>query len=260
MAKTDAHRTLMKELATSSSEFSAGMREISRNLDRSGGELRLSPQAGRPGKGRPSRAEKADPQLVAEAPFPELVTEPAHRLGSVISGISDAEVLARAHEFELRQGRRKSVLDRLEQRLGAIGHPLGGPEAPFENYGSLDPQEVIGRLQVAGPETAAVVYAYEHYHGRRRPIMTAAEELCGTEMARRAVAETSPRALIGNISEPFPGYDDLNASTEGRAAVREALSGLSVPELEKVRDYEQSTRRRSSMLGAIDVALNRARR
>jgi hypothetical protein len=80
-----------------------------------------------------------------------------------------------------------------------------------------------------------------------------------TKRARRAepvdrLVRTADRArrTVG-VGPAFPilGYDDLTAGQ-----VEDRLSGLSAPELRKVRDYERRHANRKSVLAAIEKALS----
>lgn len=112
--------------------------------------------------GRPSRLSLADPALVADAPFPELVTEPADRLCFRIRRMQDAPLLADAYGFESVHDHRRSVLRELERRLRRLGAPVPEPlrcqlAPPCRGYDGLSssPQArkaVHDRLTV-GPQT-----------------------------------------------------------------------------------------------------------
>jgi hypothetical protein len=60
-------------------------------------------------------------------------------------------------------------------------------------------------------------------------------------------APASGTAQGSSLHLPIPGYDALSASQ-----VVERLIGLSVDELQAVRDYEASHRNRRTILGKID--------
>ena len=215
--------------------------------------------AGRPGRGggRPSRS-AASGQLAAIAPFPELVTLPTTQLHSKLRAISDPTLLRRAHAFEGEQLRRKNVFVWIEDQLRFLGDPLGGPETPIPDFEALSEQEVIAALRYRDSVSfAARVYAWEHYHRRRQALLRAAERICG-ERGRDLVLRTAPARGGCDLKEPFNGYAGLSTAPHARVELRSRLASCSRALLEQALSYEQGTRRRTTMLEAIEVALRRA--
>lgn len=272
MSKTSTESSL-KELSERSFDLAQGLRLIAQGIEqgrpapvavRTPGP-QASPGATKPRgrsqkrKGRPRRADQVPAELIEEAPFPALVIEPADRLVTTIRQISDTEQLRQAHAFELSHDRRKSILFRIEERLRILEEPLGGPPMPLDDYAELTDKELLLRLEQVDAETAAQIYAYEHYHRRRKDIIEAAGKRAG-ERGEQIIAETSPRGKIALLKEPFPGYDELSASSEARPEVRKALNARSNAELEAALDYERQTKQRVSFINAIEVVLRDRRR
>ena len=204
-------------------------------------------------RGRPPRSRSADG---GGAPLAELITMPADRLIGVIRAREGIEQLRHCHTYELSHDRRRSVLDAIEGRLRALGSPLGGPPAPFSNYETLEEVEILGRMRSGGAVLAAEIFAYEHYHRRRRAIMREAERRGGAA-AQDLVRETSPRGAP--VPAPFPEFLLLTASPRARALVRETLAGRPTAELEAALAYELATRKRKVILSAIRTQIKRSR-
>lgn len=210
--------------------------------------------------GRPARA-TTHADLAAQAPIPEAVTLPAHKVGRWLrENVTDPGLLRRGHRFEVRHGRRKSVLREFETRLRLMREPLGGPaDAPWPGYDRDTPEEIERELRRRPqPELAATVYAWEHYR-RARPQVLAAAKALAPATAADLVAATAPLNLP-DLDLPWEGYDTLRATAGGRAALSEALSSASKDDLLAARRYEEQTKARTIMLAAIDSALSARRR
>ena len=213
--------------------------------------------ARRRGKGgRPSRAQ-ASGKLAAIAPFPELVTLPTTLLHRHIRAITDPQLLQRAHAFEGEHLRRRAAFAWLEDQLRFLGSPLGGPSEPLPGYDETSVEELVAAVRYRDSvEFAARVYAYEYYRRRRQPLLHAAERLCG-ERGRELVLRTAPRRGGSKLAEPLPGFAQLSTAPHARVELRNALAACSRSILERTLSYEQETRRRKTMLEAIEVALRR---
>jgi hypothetical protein len=208
-------------------------------------------------QGRPSRAARASEEMLAAAPFPELVTSPADKLGTVIRRRSDISELRRAYEFETAHDRRVSVLKAIEERLRRLGHPLGGPEEPFPDYQEQMVGEILRRLRAHGRTYAAHVYAWEWYHSRRAVVLNAAKEIAD-DLGERLVRETSPRQQQ-KLTEPFDGFDRLSTSPAKREETRQALRAQPAAVLTQALEYERATKNRVIMLSALETARRAAR-
>jgi hypothetical protein len=124
----------------------------------------------------------ANPELVAAAPFPELMTEPADRLCRRIHQIKDADVLMAAHSFELEEGRREGVLHELEARLRRLGAPVPErppcPAKPWPDFNELRTTSsarpaVRERLRACSDAELEAAVAYELATKRRTILLTA---------------------------------------------------------------------------------------
>jgi hypothetical protein len=236
----------LHELRVTGAELASGLRSLAERIGRSRA------------RGRPARRLRVEPEVVAQAPLPELATVPAGpALHRILRRQRDPELLRRCHAFELRHDRRSSVLEWIERQLRELGSPLGGPqEEPCPGYRLLDEIDVLCLLDGAERELAARIYAWEWYHGRRRRILRLADERCGGRGRELALA-TAPRAPAP--SEPFPGYGALRTTPAFRLQLRRALGERSLEELAAAVAYEQATRRRVSMLDALGAELRRRR-
>jgi hypothetical protein len=166
----------------------------------------------------------------------------------------DTSLLALAHAFELDHERRDTILTEIEERLRRLGTTLGGPPPPYHGYDLLSANDVIADLSANDVTShAANVFAYEYYHRRRLPIMRAAEAICGDE-GGNLVIETSPRGLAAQISEPFPGYNQLSTSPSAREETRQTLRSRTIEELQAAISYEEHTKRRVIMVQHLRTA------
>lgn len=257
----------LRRLHTDSLDFAEGYQALATQIEVQRERASRRPAGARHGlarparparrRGRPARAELASKELTDAAPFAELVTVAADKLGPHVRAITDPGLLRAAHIFELAHSRRKTVLAAIEEQLRQLGAPLGGPAEPLAGYDSLSAERVIGALDQRAKdlEFAAQVFAYEHYHARRKRVLEAARRLAG-KRGPALVAETSPRPLP-LASEPFAGYDQLPATPQARVAVRAALAAQPQEVLQSALEYEQQTRNRVIMLAAIRSALRR---
>lgn len=236
----------LRELADSSSELAEGLRTLARGVDRSG------PKPARVG-GRRSRA-STDSELVALAPFPELVTLNTGRLYQHIRMLQEVETLRLAHSFECQYLRRTSVAGWIEKQLRELGEPLGGPSPPFADYALLSVEQIKSRLDGASPALAAHVYAFEHYHRRRRGLLRAAQKLAGAAGDLLVVATAPPRWGT-DAPEPFSGYLALRTQPDARVELRAALAACSEQELVVAVSFEQAGKRRRMMLEALSSEL-----
>lgn len=210
--------------------------------------------AGNRVRGRKSRAEQGA-ALAANAPFPELVTYPARRLTCLLRTIEDCDLLRHAHAFEVEHLRRQTVLEALEERLRLLGQPLGGPkEVPVLGYELLDEDQVLELLGCGSAELAVKVYAWEFYHRRRQRVLFLAKGLGGEECSRLVEATRPPRGP--ELREPFPGFSRLSTAPSARFEVRKRLSELNRETLAGALAYERQTRRRTTMIAALEKALS----
>lgn len=201
--------------------------------------------------GRPSRLSRARAGQLSGAPAPELLILPADQLNSRLATIEDAELLRRLFAWERSHERRRSVLRTLQRRLRKLGVQVGGPDSePWPGYDELDTQEICSHLRGGelDPKICARAYAYEWYRHRRRPILRLIEERIGAQACARAVEET----LAGESGDlPFPGYDTLQASPQGRAHVRHVLAQASREQLLAALEFERRTKRRKVIERAL---------
>lgn len=259
--QAEIDKARVRELISNSEEQAEAYRSLLADLQRGvpwNEAVARVPKNVRPQRiGRPPRHE-AHAELADQAPFPELVTLPADRIGAFLrANVSDAGVLRAAHRFEVEHGRRKSVLREIEIRLRAMHEPVGGPlNVPWRGYDRDDPEEIVREVRRRNdPQLAADVYAWEHYRRARPDVLAAAEAVAGVR-ARERVVETSPAALK-DLPEPWPGYRKLAATTQARPQVAAALRDASVQELRAAREFETQTKNRRIMLQAIDAELAR---
>lgn len=242
----------LREIAEGHGEIDEAMLQLERRIP----GKRSRPPQGRPlkeqsaprGGGRPSRA-VASASLATEAPFPELFSLPARQLYGHIRTLQDIPLLEAAHQAEVKHLRRQTVLGWIEDRLRALGAPLGGPAIePWEGYElEEDPRRLASRIEQLSPSQAAEVAAWEHYRHRRRIIMRACERVAGSLVAKR-ISETAPQRGIEDLQEPFPGYAALSTSPHARAAARATLTAQSLAVLQDAVRYEEQTKRRTTML------------
>lgn len=247
-------------LANASGELSEALRslaEIASKPARNGSSPAPAPRPQHPGGGgRPTRAQESG-HLCDSAPFPELVTVPVKALATHIRTIADPKLLLAAHAFELDTLARRYVFAAIEDRLRRLGSPLGGPaESPFAGYEALSPDEVVARVD-ANPEAAANVYAWEWYHARRKRVLKACERRCGAAGVELVIL-TTPNRSRQQLEPPFPGYDDLVASPDGRIERQAVLARQDARTLRVALAYEKATRRRKTFLRSIENALRRA--
>ena len=261
-ADVAADKARLSELAEQSDEYAQALRLVVADLDRGvpyETAIARIPASRRPSRpGRPTRVE-AHAHLAEQAPIPELVTIPADKAGRWMrEHVSDPELLRAQHRFEVEHGRRRSVLRELATRLRALGEPLGGPDpAPWDGYDASEPALIVRELRRRRSKSlAARVYAWEHYRRARPEILEAAQALAGADAARALVEQTAPAALV-ELPEPWPGYDLLTASPQGRAAVADAFDRVSADELREAREYERQVKNRKIMLAAIDAEIAR---
>jgi hypothetical protein len=248
----------LSALASASAELAEALNSLLCDIEPVRREAPLfRPPAPNRGGGRPSRAE-ASGALAEIAPFPELVTLPTNLLHPFIRKLADVGLLRRAHTFEREHLRRKAVFVWLEDQLRYLDAPLGGPAEPISGYRELSSEEIVAAMRYRdSEELAARVYCWEHFHGRVRLVMRAAEKICGgrgAELVLRMMPDRGECAL----PEPFSGFDGLSTAPHARIKLRSALCGCERDTLERALSYEQGTRRRKTMLEAIEVALRRA--
>jgi hypothetical protein len=247
--------TRLQELMEQSADVADGWRMLKADLVSRA--LSPAPSAGAPQaqtrhRGRPRRSQIAA-HLAACAPFPELALTTADKLGPVIRRIDDAALLRASYRFEWEHFKRRSVLREIAARLRRLGEPLAGPiSEPIPSYASKPASELVILLRSASADLAADVYAYEHYRQARPEVLDAAQAVAGALALKRVEETREPRQP--QLPEPFPGYDNLVASPQGRQEVRDALSRLTLKELAAVEEYERQTRNRKIMLKAIRAA------
>jgi hypothetical protein len=208
----------------------------------------------------PKRRRGERDSIAAEAPLPRLVLLSGQELYTFIRRQRDPKLLRDAHRFECETLRRSSVAGWIEAQLRELGSPLGGPKRPpLARYETSDEQELVDTVQALTPGKAAEIYAWEHYHGRRRRVLAAAKLRCG-HAGEDLVTRTAPTRWQ-QVSEPFPGFAALRTQPSARPALRAALGARSRAELEAAVEAEQQGRRRGEMLEAIysELRLRRPR-
>lgn len=204
--------------------------------------------------GRPSRQSRARAGQLSGAPAPELLILPADQLNSKLATLEDPDLLLEIFAWERSHERRRSVLRTIQRRLRRrFGVYVGGPDSPpWPDFEELAVDELRLRLREIEPARAARAYAYEWYRNRRRPVLRLLEARAGSEACERAIEET----LAGDPEElPFPGYDTLQASPQGRAHVREMLSRATREQLVAALEFERRTKRRKVIERALRSAI-----
>jgi hypothetical protein len=138
-------------------------------------------------------------------------------------------------EFAIGQGRGqaekavKGAAGQADRTLSAVG--LRRPEAPSTPRPPAAPTPPAGTVPPPAPEGAAAR-------------VEAATASGGTGTGNGRVTNTSPATSADSLA--IPGYDTLSASQ-----VVQRLGGLSEEELEAVRSYEESGRRRKTILSRV---------
>lgn len=204
--------------------------------------------------GRPSYAERATDEELADAPFEEMVTANAADLAYFIRyQISSHSLLRDAYRFEVGHHNRKSVLDAIEGKLRRLNLPLGGPDKnPLDHYQLLGEEEIIERASSLSGRERAELYAWEYHGNRRKPILNACSK--DNKLAEKVARETAPPKRE-QPAEPFPGYDRLKCSADYRVEIRQTLQSCSQAQLSAAIEYENKTKKRAVMLDALRIAL-----
>jgi len=234
--------------------MSANVSELTSSSRALGEALRRLVEADLATRGRPSRESRARNGQLAGAPAPELLILPADRLVAEIYRCRDAELLRRVFDWERKHERRRSVLRACQRHLRTLGVHVGGPERePFPGYDRLGEGALEAKARQLEPRAAARAYAYEWYRRRRQAVLSALRRRAGVEACRRAVEET----LGGEPKLPFPGFEKLRASPEGRREVRHLLSQASVGQLRAALEFERRTKQRKVIERALRAEMAR---
>jgi ferritin-like metal-binding protein YciE len=113
------------------------------------------------------------------------------------------------------------------------GAVASADDLPIARYDALNAGEIVGKLTELSQIDLAKVDAYERKNDNRSTILSRIDALRG--------------------SEPWPGYDELNASE-----VRAALADADDERAKAVRSYERSHKNRAGVLNAAERELANA--
>jgi ferritin-like metal-binding protein YciE len=151
-----------------------------------------------------------------------------------LRGVADAvtktarQTVARARRTT-RQARKVPGVAEVEGQVKGAMASEG--DLPIPNYDELTAEEIVAKLPELSQIDLAKVEAYERKHENRRTIINRIQ------------------ALKGN--EPWPGYDELNASE-----IVKVLNETNSEELaRKVRDYERGHKNRATVMRAVEREL-----
>jgi hypothetical protein len=135
---------------------------------------------------------------------------------------------AKATKKAARQARKVPGVAQAEGEVkGAVASER---DLAIPRYDSLNADEIVAKLPGLSQIELGKVDAYERRHENRRTVLERVS------------------ALRGN--EPWPGYDELNASE-----VRAALADATDKRLEAVREYERAHKDRTSVLEVAEREL-----
>jgi hypothetical protein len=104
-------------------------------------------------------------------------------------------------------------------------------QLPISGYDDKTVDEIVSKLDGLTNAELAKIYKYESANDNRTTVLHA----CESKM----------------IDLPIPTYDALTVTQ-----LRSRLSGMSKKDLETIRSYEASTKRRKTVLGSIDAKLS----
>jgi ferritin-like metal-binding protein YciE len=136
---------------------------------------------------------------------------------------------AKASKRAARQTRKVPGVARAEGQVkGAVA---SADDLAIDRYDRLTADEIVARLRELSQVDLAKIDAYERRHQNRSTVLDRVSALRG--------------------DEPWPGYDELNASE-----VRAALADAGGERVEAVRAYERAHKDRSSVLTAAERQLS----
>lgn len=143
-------------------------------------------------------------------------------------------------------GRRElnEIEDRIDALVQRLDRELEEEIHPIPNYDEKNAEEVTSALDGLDEMQLRTLRAYEVQHKNRVTILRAIDEKLA---ARDQIPAEVQEAVLSN---PIPGYDEMNAPE-----VEAALSTLDLVQLGSVRAYEMAHKNRVTVLRALDEKL-----
>ncbi|GAC1588284.1 MAG: hypothetical protein NVS3B21_03890 [Acidimicrobiales bacterium] len=194
--------------------------------------------------------------LTAKDELPSLVTKGRERVGNQFM------VARMIGQFAVMQGQREAekTAGRLVEQAGTLAARLGGLPAVASPGGAVatpatqEPPVISSGAASAAAVAGAAVSADRMRHAATEPSATPTQNGSaqigfgqnGSAQIGSAQNGSASKGGIGDDVLAIPVYDSLSASQ-----VVQRLAGLSVPELEAVRAYEEANRSRRTILSKV---------
>ena len=199
--------------------------------------------------------------LTAKDELPSLVTKGRERVGNqfmVARMIGQFAVMQGQREAEKTAGRLVEQAGTLAARLGGLPG-VAGPGGAVATPTTQEPPVISSGAASAAAVAGAAVSADRVRHAATEPSAAPTQNGSaqngsaqngsaqnGSAQNGSAQNGSASRGGIGDDVLAIPGYDSLSASQ-----VVQRLAGLSVPELEAVRAYEEANRSRRTILSKV---------